>query len=320
MLRCRSGWDSDDYDEHRLTRLLLIALGAWFALVGTAVFSGTDTEDQIGMLLFTIAVVIPVAMMFKRINKLQGCRDPTPDRIDEISILCSSEEWLKLLPPSRRSALGMQTCAICLSDIKPYEVVRGLVPCGHSFHPKCIDPWFRQDGRREPFACPLCRTPIAFDAETGTRLTLEGAAEMLRDATALRESSAASMPLASAPVEPPADLVPAAEPDAGAEPTAVEPAAVEPAASEPSDPEGTFATPFDRLGGSVRAPSEPSDPEWAAAATDWAEPSPETGPSPACRTPTPAAELAAPAEAPLVAPQEGAGVGLDDDACPWPES
>lgn len=50
------------------------------------------------------------------------------------------------------------SCRVCLSSYEDGEVLRTL-PCLHSFHRECIDPWLR--GRKD---CPICKTPIDVDS------------------------------------------------------------------------------------------------------------------------------------------------------------
>lgn len=68
-------------------------------------------------------------------------------------------------PPPRRLAVpgdGKQAddddqaaealCSICISALVAGEKVKVLPPCGHCFHPDCVDAWLRS----QP-SCPLCR-------------------------------------------------------------------------------------------------------------------------------------------------------------------
>lgn len=43
-------------------------------------------------------------------------------------------------------------CSICLEPFKT------TLECGHSFHPKCIDNWLKQNPKNP--TCPLCRRPV----------------------------------------------------------------------------------------------------------------------------------------------------------------
>lgn len=53
------------------------------------------------------------------------------------------------------------TCAVCLNDFCAGDELR-LLPCGHSFHLKCIDKWLQHARfahyEKEP-TCPLCNQP-----------------------------------------------------------------------------------------------------------------------------------------------------------------
>lgn len=47
-------------------------------------------------------------------------------------------------------------CSICISALLAGEKVKVLPPCGHCFHPDCVDAWLRS----QP-SCPLCRCLLA---------------------------------------------------------------------------------------------------------------------------------------------------------------
>uniref|UniRef100_A0ACD5U1Z7 Uncharacterized protein n=1 Tax=Avena sativa TaxID=4498 RepID=A0ACD5U1Z7_AVESA len=44
-------------------------------------------------------------------------------------------------------------CSICISALAAGDKVKALPPCGHCFHPDCVDAWLRSHA-----SCPLCRT------------------------------------------------------------------------------------------------------------------------------------------------------------------
>ncbi|KAF5092427.1 hypothetical protein D0Z00_004595 [Geotrichum galactomycetum] len=54
--------------------------------------------------------------------------------------------------PAFPSEGALDMCAICIEDFEESNIVR-LLPCGHIFHPECIDPWFLTRQAR----CPLCK-------------------------------------------------------------------------------------------------------------------------------------------------------------------
>lgn len=51
-----------------------------------------------------------------------------------------------------------EECAVCCDNYKPGDKLR-VLPCFHSFHCGCIDPWLQSDrpGARE---CPVCKTVV----------------------------------------------------------------------------------------------------------------------------------------------------------------
>ena len=45
----------------------------------------------------------------------------------------------------------MPSCHICITDFEMKE--NGMfLPCGHIYHPKCIEPWLKEHN-----TCPVCR-------------------------------------------------------------------------------------------------------------------------------------------------------------------
>ncbi|XP_043442234.1 E3 ubiquitin-protein ligase ZNRF4 [Prionailurus bengalensis] len=59
-------------------------------------------------------------------------------------------------------------CAICLDDYEEGDRLK-VLPCSHTYHCKCIDPWFAQAARR---SCPVCQQSLA-GTEDGSDSTVE---------------------------------------------------------------------------------------------------------------------------------------------------
>jgi hypothetical protein len=51
-------------------------------------------------------------------------------------------------------------CSICIGVVEAGEKVKVLPPCGHCFHPECVDLWLRSHP-----SCPLCRHLLAAAAK-----------------------------------------------------------------------------------------------------------------------------------------------------------
>ncbi|KAK4174537.1 hypothetical protein QBC36DRAFT_333409 [Triangularia setosa] len=60
-----------------------------------------------------------------------------------------------ILKPEKSKPTKGHSCAICTEDFVEGRDVRKL-PCGHIFHPPCVDPWLLQFS----VTCPLCRVDL----------------------------------------------------------------------------------------------------------------------------------------------------------------
>ncbi|CAA7022021.1 unnamed protein product [Microthlaspi erraticum] len=56
--------------------------------------------------------------------------------------------------------LRRSDCVVCLDDFRKSDWCRRLPSCGHVFHQKCVDPWFRKAR-----TCPICRARVRLREE-----------------------------------------------------------------------------------------------------------------------------------------------------------
>ncbi|KAJ3180701.1 hypothetical protein HDU87_001814 [Geranomyces variabilis] len=61
---------------------------------------------------------------------------------------------------------GEPTCSICIDEFESDTNVRVLQPCGHAFHPECVDRWVMEQAA----VCPMCRQDL-LDEDGGVATT-----------------------------------------------------------------------------------------------------------------------------------------------------
>lgn len=114
------------------------------------------------ILLFLLIIIIVLFRTYLHLSRSRRLfsRDPLPttttykeERLDP--------SILKSLPTFTYSSTSathrrpLHDCAVCLSEFADGDECRTLPNCNHSFHSRCIDPWFASHSN-----CPLCRTPV----------------------------------------------------------------------------------------------------------------------------------------------------------------
>lgn len=80
-------------------------------------------------------------------------REAIPLRIVLQELLPDISIMKQVGPPERHTHLNDETCAICLEPYCRREYFRQLA-CGHCFHKKCIDKYYRKN---TVVNCPFCR-------------------------------------------------------------------------------------------------------------------------------------------------------------------
>ncbi|KAI8720194.1 RING-type domain-containing protein [Fusarium sp. LHS14.1] len=147
-------------------------------LVARAVDDQRHSPDRPPKVTIILAVLVSILILptpfiigtkgIARFFSHRDMRDP-PERT-----LCLTPEALNLMPLTKfrgkpdgpKSGGGggyspeppdnLQSCSICTEDFGRGVEFRAL-PCGHRFHPACIDPWLLQ----RSLTCPLCRLNVA---------------------------------------------------------------------------------------------------------------------------------------------------------------
>ncbi|KAJ3163089.1 hypothetical protein HDU86_002258 [Geranomyces michiganensis] len=66
---------------------------------------------------------------------------------------------------------GEPTCSICIDEFESDTNVRLLQPCGHAFHPECVDRWVMEQAA----VCPMCRQDL-MDEESVVGTNMPGTA------------------------------------------------------------------------------------------------------------------------------------------------
>ncbi|KAI3449014.1 hypothetical protein Pfo_005679, partial [Paulownia fortunei] len=89
---------------------------------------------------------------------IHGLSTSIHGQIHQLFIL--PQEFLRPRPPAGAAVFDQDShnspyCAICLNDIRGGDSYRKLPDCGHCFHARCIDAWFKSHS-----TCPLCRIQV----------------------------------------------------------------------------------------------------------------------------------------------------------------
>ncbi|KAI1286010.1 E3 ubiquitin-protein ligase RNF13 [Halotydeus destructor] len=119
---------------------------------GYFVVISPDMQFNLSAYLLPFAVVIGVCMLVMISFMVIKCfRDRRRSRRHRLS-----SKHLKKIPTTKfKKGDHYDTCAICLDEYVEGEKLR-LLPCGHVYHMKCIDPWLTKNRR----VCPVCKGKV----------------------------------------------------------------------------------------------------------------------------------------------------------------
>ncbi|KAK6760203.1 hypothetical protein RB195_021627 [Necator americanus] len=93
-------------------------------------------------------IVLLISLIFKAIRLCRERRRVARKRL--------SKRNLRKIPTKKfRKGDEPETCAICLDDFIEGEKLR-VLPCRHTYHCKCIDPWLTQNRK----VCPMCKRRV----------------------------------------------------------------------------------------------------------------------------------------------------------------
>lgn len=111
-----------------------------------------DSFDFKPYLLWPFAIVVGTCFVLMLIFMLvRFCRDVHKKRKSRLSTRC-----LKKIPIKKfKKGDVYDVCAICLDDYEEGEKLR-VLPCGHVYHIKCIDPWLTKRKK----TCPVCKRKV----------------------------------------------------------------------------------------------------------------------------------------------------------------
>lgn len=139
----------------------------WHAIVFLLMLCYEHTDDQamtVRYMLCISAIFVATNWVFWR-DFVQNYRDShdelTFSGLHKLQLICKlyKSKAIRLLrlgeqkEECRLEEVPQKVCVVCLEDFSNSEVLAQL-PCGHIFHPSCINKWVLEDWRC-PFRCLL---------------------------------------------------------------------------------------------------------------------------------------------------------------------
>jgi hypothetical protein len=94
-------------------------------------------------------------MSFSESQSTERMRRPADKKVvEELPVVPIEEKHCK---KNKDGTLEKPTCPVCLVDYEIGDKAK-FVPCGHIFHPECLDPWLKKNN-----TCPVCRHELPED-------------------------------------------------------------------------------------------------------------------------------------------------------------
>jgi len=113
-----------------------------------------------------IQIILSMLELCPMVNKAAAC---TPKAVAELD--SSADGKMQTKPTIGTEAEGeVDVCTICLCGYDESETFARVLPCTHSFHPECIEMWYRS-GRSLDGACPVCKQPLVHEHERESTLS-----------------------------------------------------------------------------------------------------------------------------------------------------
>ncbi|XP_053213500.1 E3 ubiquitin-protein ligase Godzilla-like isoform X2 [Panonychus citri] len=98
--------------------------------------------------IITIGLCLTVLFCFMIMRCIRNLRRGSKYRL--------KKKYLKQIPITKyQKGEQFDTCAICLDEYTEGEKLR-VLPCGHLYHVKCIDPWLTKNRK----VCPVCKGQV----------------------------------------------------------------------------------------------------------------------------------------------------------------
>lgn len=160
---------------------------------GSESVTGSDAPASVGTRAGTRASAELVMMVRGTVFGKVSVRGAIPSELDRLATFAFSDEDAS--PDSAGAARGRglaePSCIVCFDDFQVGEQVR-VLPCGHRFHVRCIDPWLLL--RAE---CPVCHKSIRVGVADDVQLVVRTLSEATHAAASEAYSDAIRAAIAS---------------------------------------------------------------------------------------------------------------------------